>query len=171
MQTETLLMISGAITCLAAVPFALPAQTTVSRSATVAAPASDLYKILNSNRGFQTFNPYKDTEPDLKIEFFGPEEGTGSGFHFDGKDGKGTQTIRETVVDERVIMDIDLGAFGAPVQTFELNESGDSTDVTWTVVSSHGLNPAKRIFGTFMHKLFGPTYDRGLKNLKRNLEQ
>ena len=42
---------------------------------------------------------------------FGPAEGIGSGFRFDGKEGKGTQTVTE-VTATRVTHLIDLGAMG-----------------------------------------------------------
>jgi hypothetical protein len=88
----------------------------------------------------------------------------GSGFSFEGKEGKGTQTVTE-VTATRITHLIDLGAMGKPVQTIEAKANGAGSLVTWTVTSDMGFNPVFRIFGLFMDRMLGKTYELGLKNI------
>ena len=154
----------GTVLALSAATLALPRHVTVERSAQMEAAPAAVLSLAASNAGFQTFNPYKSTDPDLKIALFGPSSGVGSGFAFDGKDGVGTQTV--TSVDaHHVVYDIDLGAMGRPVQSIEAVASDTGTRVTWTTQSDLGFNPVFRVFGLFMDGMMGPTMELGLANL------
>jgi hypothetical protein len=142
----------------------LPRAVVVTRETDVPIAPADIIARVASTEGFQTFNPYLSTDPDLTITPFGPESGVGSGFRFEGKEGKGTQTVTE-VTETRVTHLIDLGAMGKPVQTIEAVPMGDGARVTWTVTSDMGYNPIFRVFGLFMDRMLGGTYERGLKNI------
>ncbi|MEN0087169.1 MAG: SRPBCC family protein [Pseudomonadota bacterium] len=154
------------IAAIALVALLLPRKVIVTRSTEVAMSPGELVARVASTKGFQTFNPYCTTDPSLKITPFGPEAGVGAGFRFEGKEGKGTQTVT-AVTGNSVTHLIDLGAMGKPVQLIkaEPNASGGS-QVTWTVTSDMGFNPIFRIFGLFMDKMLGKTYELGLKNMQ-----
>ena len=143
----------------------LPSSKTVERRTIVNAEPARIYQLLKSNRGFQTFNPYRDSDPSLHIDLFGPAEGVGSAFSFKGKEGRGTQTITALEHNKSVTMQIDLGAMGKPVQHFELREVDGGTEVRWATTSDFGINPVGRIFGVFLDRMLGKTYERGLDNL------
>ncbi|MEO9823232.1 MAG: SRPBCC family protein [Paracoccaceae bacterium] len=157
----TILVIIAAIALIALL---LPRKVVVSRHADVAMHPEEIMARVASTEGFQTFNPYCTTDPDLQITPFGPKEGVGSGFRFEGKEGKGTQTVTETTAT-RVTHLIDLGAMGTPVQTIEAKATDTGARVTWTVTSDMGYNPVFRIFGLFMDRMLGKTYELGLKNI------
>lgn len=142
----------------------LPRQVRVERSAVLSAPAEEILNLAASNSGFQTFNPYKTLDPDLEIEVFGPSQGVGSGFHFDGKDGTGTQTVAR-VTHQSVTYAIDLGALGQPTQSLRVLSVEDGTRVTWSVETDAGFNPLFRVFGLFMDSMMGPVFELGLTNL------
>jgi len=163
--TTIALLIAGVIVLLLIACYALPSATTVTRSAVINADADTIYPLIASSQEFQRFNPYCDVDPSLKIELFGPESGVGSGFAFNGKEGKGTQTIIEADQNSQVKMLIDLGAMGKPIQTFRLEDQGDGTKVTWSTRADFGNNPVGRAFGLFLDKMLGKTYERGLANL------
>lgn len=160
----TLYTLIAIIAALALIALLLPRKVVVSRQADVALRAEDIIARVASTDGFQTFNPYRTTDPDLKITPFGPASGVGSGFRFEGKEGKGTQTVTD-VSATRVTHLIDLGAMGKPVQTIEAKATDTGAKVTWTVTSDMGYNPVFRIFGLFMDRMLGKTYERGLKNI------
>lgn len=142
----------------------LPREVTVLRSAQVDASPSDVIAVLASNEGYQTINPYKSSDPDLKITLFGPSSGVGSGFHFDGKDGKGSQTVA-AVTDSAVRYDIDMGAMGKPKQIVQVRPSAGGAMVEWRMEADLGRNPIARVFGLFMDTMIGKTLDQGLSNL------
>ncbi len=152
------------VAALALIALLLPRKVVVTRHADVALSPADVIARVASTEGFQSFNPYRTTDPNLKITPFGPSEGVGAGFAFEGKEGKGTQTVT-AVTEDRVTHLIDLGAMGKPVQTIEAKATGHGSRVTWTVTSDMGFNPVFRIFGLFMDRMLGKTYELGLKNI------
>jgi uncharacterized protein YndB with AHSA1/START domain len=150
-----------------AVPFLLPSSKTVERSAIVKATPEALFATLTSTAGYQTINPYKDLDPNLKATPFGPEAGVGAGFAFESKDGKGTSTISAVEPNKSITYQLDLGFIGKPVQTITLTPENGGTRVNWKMTSTFGMNPMGRVFGLFMDGMLGPHYELGLKNLDR----
>lgn len=172
MALSTILIIGAAgLLTVAGSTLMLPSSKRVERTARIKAAPAEIYQLIASNKGFQVFNPYKDTDPALQITLSGPEQGVGSSFTFAGKEGKGTQTITEVKENHSVTMEIDLGAMGQPKQTFELQPSENGTQVTWGVNASFGMNPIGRVFGLLMERFQGPIIERGLKNLSATVEQ
>ena len=165
MTLARIAMTAGAVILSATiVPFALPRHISVERSATVAASPQDVLALAGSNAGYQQFNPYSEADPALQISLFGPEDGVGSGFHFKGKDGEGTQTVAQ-LSESEVVFDIDLGAFGQPKQSITATPTAEGTLVTWRMQSDAGFNPVFRVFGLFMDGMMGPVFERGLENI------
>ncbi|MEM7514761.1 MAG: polyketide cyclase, partial [Bacteroidota bacterium] len=101
------------IAAIALVALLLPRKVVVTRSTEIDVAPAELVARVASTEGFQTFNPYCTTDPSLKITPFGPAAGVGSGFRFEGKEGKGTQTVT-AITDTTVTHLIDLGAMGKP---------------------------------------------------------
>ena len=166
MNIQSYLLIgAGVIGALGLLAFTLPQKVHVEREAIIKAEPDKIFALASSNKGFQAFNPYKSVDPDLKIELFGPLEGVGSGFRFEGKDGKGSQTISALESNKSITMQIDLGAKGKPTQTFSFHKVPVGTRVVWGLDADFGYNPIGRIIGLFMDKMMGETFERGLNNL------
>ncbi len=150
--------------------FVLPGERIVERSRDIDASSHEVFELLKSNAGYQQFNPWCDTDPELEVTLFGPQEGVGSGFSFAGKEGKGKQVIASLEENREVVVDIDLGLMGQPVTTFRLESTGaHTTRVTWSTRMRFGMNPLKRVFGIFADGMLGSTYERGLDNLNKVL--
>ncbi|MEO0979252.1 MAG: SRPBCC family protein [Pseudomonadota bacterium] len=154
----------GVIALLGAGTLLLPKNVHVERQARVSASPETILELAASNHGFQKFNPYLTSDPELKIRPFGPDAGVGSGFHFDGREGKGTQTVAR-VTENSVRYDIDLGAMGKPVQEISAQSLPGGTQVTWTMDMDLGFNPIARVFGLFLDGMVGKTFEQGLDNL------
>lgn len=144
--------------------FFLPRHIHIERQATLAGTPQAVIALAASNRGYQKFNPYLSTDPDLKISLFGPQRGVGSGFRFDGKEGKGRQTVA-AVTENSVRYDIDLGAMGKPTQKIVAEARPEGTRVVWSMDADLGMNPIARVVGLFMDGMIGKTFERGLSNL------
>ena len=167
MTIATTLMIgAGAVALLATTPLALPRTVHVERSTVLDASPPEVLALAASNTGYQAFNPYAEADPNLSITHFGPEAGVGSGFRFEGKDGKGTQTVAE-VTDNSVTYHIDMGPLGKPVQRIEAVAVEGGTEVTWHLESDMGFNPVFRVFGLFMDGMMGKVFDTGLARLAK----
>lgn len=149
-----------------AATFLLPETVTVERRQVIKAETEKVFALLDSAASFQRFNPYTEADPKLEIALTGPDRGVGSRFSFNGADGTGVQTIVAMTPNERVTMEIDLGAMGKPVQEFELKPVDGGTEVVWRVTSNFGFNPAGRVFGLFMDGMLGQVYERGLAKME-----
>ncbi len=164
-NTVQILMIAGGVLTLAiSSTYMIPSAVHVERTAIIDAEPAEVIAMAASTEGFQRINPYASADPELKITPFGPTSGVGSGFHFDGKDGKGSQTVA-AVTDTQVIYAIDLGAMGTPTQTITVAAAPEGTKVTWAMDTDMGMNPIARVFGLFMDRMMGATFARGLKNM------
>ncbi len=158
----------ASLSVLVAATFLLPRTVRVERSAVVAAAPSEVLALAASNEGYQRFNPYRTSDPTLKIETFGPSSGVGSGFRFDGKEGRGSQTV--TALGEgRVDYAIDLGPMGSPTQRLQATPDGKGSRVVWSMETDLGMNPAARVFGLFLDGMVGKTFEAGLDNLGKAL--
>ena len=165
MTISFILQISAAVLAGAALAtFLLPGKVKVTRSAVVAASPAEVIAMASSTEGYQRFNPYKATDPNLKIIPFGPASGTGSGFHFEGKEGKGSQTVASVTAD-KVTYAIDLGPMGQPTQSIAVRPVSNGTEVTWSMEADMGLHPIFRVFGLFMDRMMGAVFTRGLSNI------
>jgi hypothetical protein len=155
----------GTIALIAAGTMLLPRHVSVERSATIKGDPAAIIAMASSNEGYQKFNPYKNSDPNLKIELFGPTTGVGSGFKFNGKDATGSQVV--TAVDAAsVTYAIDLGSMGKPSALISVASEGAMTKVTWRTDMDMGLNPIGRVFGLFMDGMLGKTFETGLKNIE-----
>ncbi|MCU4652724.1 SRPBCC family protein [Roseibacterium sp. SDUM158016] len=143
----------------------LPRHVHVQRAAVIDADPGLVLSLAASGQGYQRFNPYRDTDPELAITLFGPETGIGSGFRFEGREGRGTQTVTGLAGDA-VHYRIDLGAMGTPAQTIRAEPHDGGARVTWSMEADMGFNPVARIIGLFMDRRVGPTFERGLANLE-----
>lgn len=162
---DILAIAAGVATCAVATTFLAPRKIHIERSEVIDATPSEVIALAASNSGYQRFNPYCNSDPDLKIELYGPDQGVGSAFRFNGKDGKGTQTV-EKVTDNQVIYAIDLGPMGKPTQSITVAPVENGTQVTWSMDADMGVNPIFRVFGLFMDRMMGKTFITGLNNLK-----
>lgn len=155
---------AGTIALAAAGSLLLPGKVRVERQAVIDATSEQVVALASSNAGYQQFNPFRTADPDLKITPFGPTSGIGSGFHFDGKGGKGSQTVAD-MTENSVRYQIDMGPMGQPVQTITTSPSQGGLLVTWSMDAEFGINPVQRIFGLFMDRMIGNTLQQGLANL------
>ena len=153
-----------AFAALTAATQALPRHVSIERSATINAAPEAVIELASSNSGYQAFNPYKDLDPDLRIEMFGPTSGVGSGFSFESKDGAGQQTVAAVTADQ-VTFALDLGPLGQPTQAISAVTVDGATEVTWTMDMDLGMNPVFRVMGLFMDRMIGPNFELGLANI------
>lgn len=163
--TVSLSLLAG-VGALALATMALPRHVQVQRSALIAAEPAVVHALVASTAGFQRFNPFLAADPGLAIRPTGPAKGVGAGFAWAGREGSGSQTI---VADEasRVVMQLELGAMGRPVQSFLFEPTAGGTRVVWQLDADLGLNPAARMAGLLVDGMLGPRYEEGLHLLAR----
>jgi Polyketide cyclase / dehydrase and lipid transport len=142
----------------------LPRKVRFERTHEVGGQPAEVLTLAASSAGYQSFNPYADSDPNLEIQLTGPATGVGSGFRFKGKDGEGTQTVVAVGADH-VEYQLDLGPMGKPRQELRVKASGTKSEVTWAMEADLGMNPIARVFGLFLESMVAPELERGLKKL------
>ena len=152
------------VAALAVATQALPRHVSIERTTVIDAAPEAVIELAASNTGYQSFNPYKDLDPNLQVEMFGPVSGVGSGFSFESKDGAGQQTVA-SVSEDQVVFDLDLGPLGQPTQAISAVAIEGGTEVTWTLDMDLGRNPVFRVMGLFMDGMIGPNFELGLANI------
>jgi len=162
--TKTATYTACGIAALAVAALALPRHVSIERTAVIDAAPEAVIELAASNTGYQAFNPYKDLDPNLKVQTFGPETGVGSGFSFESKDGAGQQTVA-SVTAEKVVFELDLGPLGEPTQAISAVAIDGATQVTWSMDIDLGMNPVFRAMGLFMDGMIGPNFELGLANI------
>jgi uncharacterized protein YndB with AHSA1/START domain len=150
----------------------LPATTHVERSATIDAPAPEVFATLNSFEHFNAWSPWAEMDPDAKYTFSGPASGVGARMTWAGNQavGSGSQEILESVPHARIVNALDFGGNTATA-TYALVPDGAGTRITWSLDSEHGYNPINRWFGALaLDGMIGRDYEKGLAKLKALVE-
>src|SRR3954454_4734137 len=97
MFKKILLVLLVAVAICAGVVALQPADFRIERSATIAAPAPDVFAQVNDFHNWEAWSPWAKLDPTAKNSFEGPPAGTGSIFRWSGNDkvGEGLMTILE----------------------------------------------------------------------------
>jgi uncharacterized protein YndB with AHSA1/START domain len=151
-----------------------PSTFSVARSTTIAAPVADVFPNVNDFHKWEVWSPWAKLDPDAKIGFEGPPEGTGTVMTWSGNDkvGEGKMTIVESEPDEHVNIKVDfVKPFEGSVNSaFGFRPDGGQTEVTWTMSSEHdfiGKSFCLVMNGT---KMMAGDIDKGLAQLKSVVE-
>ncbi len=163
--------IAGLILALAVVGIFLPSQAIVERSTEIDARQATIFALLNDFHQVNKWSPWIEDDPNARVEIFGPRRGVGATVAWDGNViGQGSQTITESVPFERVATALDFGDQGEAKVVFELQETDEGTEITWTFNMDFGFNIVGRYFGLIIAGAVGDDYEEGLASLKSMAE-
>src|SRR5476651_169038 len=87
-----------------------PGEFRVERTATMAAPAGDVFAQVNDFHKWEAWSPWAKMDPAAKNTFEGPASGVGAKFSWDGNDkvGAGRMTITESKSSERIAIQLEF---------------------------------------------------------------
>jgi uncharacterized protein YndB with AHSA1/START domain len=152
-----------------------PGDFKVSRSTTIAAPASVVFPQVNDLHKWEAWSPWAKLDPNARTAYDGPSAGVGAGFGWSGnnKIGRGHMTITDSRPNELVQFQLDFEKpmKGTNIATFNFHPAGDKTTVTWTMTGKMCF--MGKLFGVFMNcdKMIGCGFDKGLADMKSIAEQ
>jgi uncharacterized protein YndB with AHSA1/START domain len=147
-----------------------PADFSITRSATIAAPPSEVFALVNDFHKWEAWSPWAKLDPGMKQNFDGAPAGVGSVYSWSGNDkvGEGRMTILESQPNEHVGLKLDfIKPFAATNATdFTFKPNGAGTDVNWTMSGRNNL--IAKAMGIFvsMDKMIGPDFEKGLAQMK-----
>ena len=172
--SRLLLILSALIVILLIGSFILPQKQQVKRSVNIAAPAAQIYPYLVNPKKFTEWSPWSKIDPNMKVQFVGPESGVGAGMTWQSDQpsvGNGSWTIANAKVNESVDVNMDFGDQGLATSSFSILRSGNTNQVTWGFETDAGMNPIMRWMGLLMDKMVGSEYEKGLNELKAVMEK
>jgi hypothetical protein len=150
-----------------------PDNFTVTRSATLPAPASLVFEQVNDLYKWQAWSPWARMDPNAKNTHSGSPSGVGSVFEWSGsKTGAGRMTIVESRPNDYIKIKLE---FFKPFKAnntaeFTFQPEGEQTLVTWSMSGQN--NFMAKAFGLFVdcEKMCGDMFLQGLANLKEVTE-
>jgi len=156
-----------------AVGLFLPSQFDVSRSVVIAAPADRVYDLVADPLLWTKWSAWNERDPAMEIKYSGPPFGQGAKWSWKSKsEGAGQMEFVRVEPNKRIeyalfFPDFNLRSRGA----FTVDAGPGGTKVTWNNAGDVGPNPLKHYLATFMDRLVGPDFERGLANLKTVAEK
>jgi uncharacterized protein YndB with AHSA1/START domain len=147
----------------------------VQRSTGINAPPERIFPLIANLRSMNTWNPFVDPDPAIKVAYSGPETGKGAAHTWRGnaKVGEGRIEITEAVPPSRVAMQLDMLK---PMKAnnaveFTLQPNGSGTAVTWAM---NGRQPfIAKLMTIFIDcdRMVGGQFEKGLASLKAIAER
>ena len=174
-MTTILLILATAVALLLAYAAVRPAQFSLARSTTIAAPPDKVFALINDLRQFNTWNVWSRMEPDIVLTYGSSSAGVGGSYQWKGKKtGEGGMQITASEPPRRVAAQLD---FVKPFEAhnlvvFDVQPQGErGSAVTWTM--SGPMPYVSRLMTIFvsMDKMVGKDFEGGLANLKALAEK
>jgi effector-binding domain-containing protein len=109
----------------------------------------------------------------MKITYTGPESGANAKYTWDSKNknlGNGYLEITECVPNEYIIMNMSFMDEGISTCKFLFTKDTTGVRLLWSMESKIGKNPITKYFGLLMDKMVGSDFEKGLKNIKKIVE-
>jgi uncharacterized protein YndB with AHSA1/START domain len=148
--------------------FFLPTEAVVTRSIEIAAPPERVFAIVGDYRRFQDYSPWAELDPNTTYTFEGPPSGVGQKMSWTSANadvGSGSQTITDHVPPSHVESELDFGAMGKSIATWDLVPTAAGTIATWGFrMKLAGI--AERWFGLMFDRRIGADYEKGLARLR-----
>ena len=151
-----------------------PGHCVISREIIIQAKPEVLFSYITNSKKMNDWMPWQDSDPQVKMQYSGPEEGVGSTSSWEspGKMGVGSAVVIESVPNKLVKTKLTYTKPMEMTQTAEvlLPPVEGGTQVKWSVDGHNGF--LFRLMGIIMNveKTVGGEFEKGLLKLKNQAE-
>ncbi len=152
----------------------LPSDFRIERSASIAAPAADVFAQVNDFHKWEAWSPWAKLDPKATNSFDGPASGVGAIFKWAGNSdvGEGSMEIKESQPNDLIRIKLD---FVKPMEAtnttdFAFKPEGEKTVVTWTMTGKNNFIGRAMCVFMNMDKMVGGKFDEGLASIKTIVE-
>jgi uncharacterized protein YndB with AHSA1/START domain len=146
----------------------------VVRSIVIQAPPEKVYPLIASPRQWTRWSVWMRRDPQMRIDYTGPESGSGAGWSWQSKsEGDGRMTFTDAEAARRIEYALFFKDFST-ISNGDLQlvpEGAAATPVTWTMNGDMGANPVFHWMALFADGLVGKDFEGGLVNLKELVEK
>src|SRR5438067_7612770 len=143
-----------------------PDTFSVKRSTRIGAPAERIFPLIASLKSMNTWNPFVEPDPAIKISYSGPDSGKGAAHTWSGnsKVGEGRIEITEATPPSRVALQLDMVK---PMKAhnaveFTLQPDGNATLVTWAMSGRQPVMAKVMSFFIDCDRMVGSQFEKGL---------
>ena len=151
-----------------------PADFSVQRSTTIAAPPATVFGLVNDFHQWEKWSPWAKLDPAMKTTFEGSESGAGAIYTWVGNSdvGEGKMTILESRAPEQVGIELEFIKPMAATNTseFSFKPEGDGTTVTWTMAGKNNFIGKAFCLFVDMDAMVGADFEKGLASMKAAAE-
>jgi hypothetical protein len=141
----------------------------VTRTATIPAPAEDIFPLVNSFHEWTRWSPWESVDPGMDRSYSGSDSGAGAKYAWNGnrKAGSGTMEIVDAAEPHTIRIRLEFTKPFRAVNptTFKFAPAGGGTQVTWTMTGENkGIG---KLFAVFMNmdRMVGADFEKGLAAL------
>jgi len=147
-----------------------PDNFRVQRTKEINAPAERIFPLIANLKSMNTWNPFVEPDPAIKIAYSGPDSGKGAAHTWSGnsKVGEGRIEIIEEAPPARVALRL---VMVKPMKAdnaveFTLAPNGGGTNVTWAMSGKQPL--LGKLMSLFIDcdRMVGSQFEKGLSSLK-----
>ena len=174
MLKKILIALGAIVVVFAGVVAMQPAEFRVVRTATISAPAADVFARVNDFHNWEAWSPWAKRDPAAKNSFDGPSAGTGAILRWAGNQevGEGSMTITESRPSDliRIKLEFVKPLAGTSNVEFTFKSEGDQTAVMWSMVGQNGFIGKALCLFMNMDKMIGGDYEKGLAQMKSVVE-
>jgi len=151
----------------------------VQRTQRINASPEKVFPLINNIHAMNTWNPFSEADPEIKITYTGPESGKGARYQWAGNSqvGQGSIEIIDVAAPSRVALKLDMlkPMEGHHTVVFTLAPNGPgidaSTDVTWAMTGERPFI-GKVMDAVFnMDRMVGSQFEKGLAKLRAIVEK
>lgn len=175
MLKKLLLLVVILLAALLAYASTKPDTFRVQREATIQAPPTRIFALLNDFHAWEAWSPWQKLDPAMKQTHGGAAAGVGAIYAWEGNSdvGKGRMELTASTPPSRLTIQLDfLEPFEAHNTTeFLLEPNGAGANVTWVM---HGPSPfLSKVMSVFvdMDAMIGKDFEQGLANLRAVAEK
>ncbi len=175
MLKKILLVVLALMAVLLVVILMQPKDYSVVRTATINAPAEQVFGMVNDFHQWDQWSPWAHLDPNMKTEYAGPPAGVGAVYKWTGNDdvGTGMMTITESRPAElvRIRLNFQEPFASTSANQFEFIPQGQGVQVNWKMSGeSDFMSKAFSLFMGGMDKAIGPDFEKGLAKMKQVAE-
>lgn len=153
-----------------------PSTYEIRRSIVVNAPVESVYAEVVAFPKWSRWSPWAKLDPNMKVEYSGPEGAVGSVYHWKGNDKVGEGRMTVTGAKKDGLVQIKLEFLKPWEQTSETTftfapDGVGRSRVTWAMTGQHDW--VGKLFALLMDmdKMVGGDFEKGLANLKKVTEE
>jgi effector-binding domain-containing protein len=131
-----------------------------------------IFMHINSLQNWEKWSPFQEADPNMTSVYSGPEFGVGNRQEWESKkNGDGALEIIESINEHKVVFALDFGVEDIYQTWFTLERSPDFTTVTWVSKMDNLSYPMGRLMMAIFKSQMEATFQKGLENLKRIVEE